>query len=313
MINIHNGDALAQLARRVGLPGEHLAFREALVAGPTPKLGDWLAMRARFIAGSSNEEVLRVSHSLFEQDQALNAAFDSTDEVVFWFEHDLFCLVNFLYLLEKFRGRRRAVSFVWCSGALTERDPNELLRLSNSRAPATPSLFDLAARAWGAYTSPEPRLLIDVIAAPANEMPFLRDGLRLHLTRFPSVRNGLGSVENRLLSLIAAGARDFAVLFPQFDEKPPKFGYGDLQVLSALRALAARAVPLITIVENTGAPPKVTFAITPAGENVMNGVVDDLTVNDPDFWLGGVHLTKENIWRWDESRGEIIPNRPAAS
>ncbi|HSP33082.1 MAG TPA: hypothetical protein VLU46_02070 [Thermoanaerobaculia bacterium] len=313
MINIHNGDAMATTARRIGLPGEHLPFREALVTGPAPQSGDWLAARAAFLASNSGEELLRMSNSLFEQEQAINAAYDSDDEVVFWFEHDLFCLVNFLYLLERFRGRRKAVSFVWCSGMLTERDPNELLRLSNSRAPVTPSMFKLAAHAWGAYTSPDPRLLLDVIAAPANEMPFLRDGFRLHASRFPSTRNGLGSVENRLLSLIAAGARDFAVLFPQFDEKPPRYGFGDLQVLTALRSLASRGVPLITTVEIAGAPPRITFTITPAGENVMNGAVNDLTVNDPDYWIGGVHLTKENIWRWDEERGEIIPNRPAAS
>lgn len=312
MINIHNGDAMAATARRMGLPGEHLPFREALVVGPTPKSSEWLAMRAGFLAGTSGEDLLRVSNALFEQDQILNAAAESNDEIVLWFEHDLFCLVNFLYLLERLRGRRN-VSFVWCSGILTERDPNELLRLSNSRAPVTPSLSNLAARAWGAYTSPDPRLLLEVIAAPANEMPFLREGFRLHASRFPSTRNGLGSVDNRLLTLIAAGARDFAVLFPQFDEKPPRFGYGDTQILDALRALGSRAVPLITIVENAGAPPKITFAITPAGENVMNGAVDDLAVNDPDFWLGGVHLRKENIWRWDELRGEIIPSPSAAS
>jgi len=312
LINIHNGDAMASTARHAGLPGEHLAFREALVTGPAPKAGEWQSMRAQYLADVSGEDLLRVSNNLFEQDQVLVAAADSNDELVLWFEHDLFCLVNFLYLLERLRGRRN-VSFVWCSGMLTERDPNELLRLSNSRSPVTPSMFDLAARAWGAYTSPDPRLLLDIIAAPANEISFLRDGFRLHLSRFPSVRNGLGSVDNRLLTLIASGARDFAVLFPQFDEKPPRFGYGDTQVLQALRMLGSRAVPLITIVENAGAPPKVTFAITPAGENVMNATVDDLKVNDPDFWVGGVHLTKENVWRWDEVRSEIIPNPPASS
>lgn len=303
---------MASLARRVGLPGEHLPFREALVVGPATKSSEFQAMRAGFLAGTSGEELLRVSNSLFEQDQMLNAAAESNDEIVLWFEHDLFCLANFLYLLERLRGRRN-VSFVWCSGILTERDPNELLRLSNSRAPVTPSMSVLAARAWGAYTSPDPRVLTEIVAGPANEIPFLREGMRLHASRFPSTRNGLGSVDNRLLSLIAAGARDFAVLFPQFDEKPPRFGYGDSQVLEALRALGSRAVPLITIVENAGAPPKITFTITPAGENVMNGAVDDLVVNDPDFWIGGVHLTKENIWRWDELRGEVIPNPSAVS
>jgi hypothetical protein len=55
-------------------------------------------------------------------------------------------------------------------------------------------------------------------------------------------------------------------------------------------------VPLVTM---NGESPKVMFAITPAGENVLRGEVDDCAVNDPDTWLGGTHLTKENLWRWD--------------
>jgi hypothetical protein len=308
MINIHNGDAMAIAAKRAGLPGEHIAFREALVAGPIPPAGEWLAVRARFLSNGTGEDVLRVSNGLFELDQALNSAAESGDEIVLWFEHDLFCLVNFLYLLQRFRDRN--LSHVWCSGFLSERDVDELTRLSGSRAPVTPAMYDIAARAWGAYASPDPRMLNDVITSAGNEFAFLREGLRLHASRFPSVRNGLGSVESRILKLIAAGAVDFKVLFPQFDETGPRFGFGDTQIVDALRMLARRAVPLINLSEGKD---KTTFGITPAGENIMNGTVDDLTVNDPDFWLGGVHVTKENIWRWDEARGEIIPNRSAGS
>jgi hypothetical protein len=309
MINIHNGDAMAIAARRTGLPGQHVPFREALVTGPVSSSTEWIATRARFLAGRNGEDLLRVSNSLFEQEQELTAAADSDEEIVLWFEHDLFCLVNFLYLLQRFRERRR-LSYVWSAKVLTHLETDDLLRLSNSRAAVTPAMFAIAARAWGAFTSPDPRLLNDVIASAGPEMPFLREGLRLHASRFPSTRNGLGSVENRLLTLITAGSVEFAMLFPRFDETPPRFGFGDSQILDALRSLATRAVPLITMVESKDAP-KTTFTITPAGENVMSGSVDDLTVNDPDTWLGGVHLTKENVWRWDESRGEVIPSPSA--
>lgn len=310
LINIHNGDAMLVYAKREGFPGEHIAFRESLVSGPVVPSSDWLSMRARFLAGAFREEVLRASNSLFEQEQALSAA-AGQDEIVLWFEHDLFCLVNFLYLLNRFRDRN--VSFVWCSDALALRDAADLQLLFESRTPATPAVFDIAARAWGAYTSADPRLLNDVLTSAPNDLPFLGDGLRLHASRFPSVRNGLGSVENRLLTLIAGGAIDFASLFPLFDEKRPRFGFGDAQVLYALRYLASRPVPVITMSEANEVPPKATFALTPAGQNVLDGKVDDTTVNDPDFWLGGVHLTKENLWRWDEARGEILSNRPAGS
>ena len=310
LINIHNGDAMLVYAKREGLPGEHITFRETLVYGPVVTTGDWLSTRAHFLSSAFREEVLRTSNSLFQQEQALTAAADQ-DEIVLWFEYDLFCLVNFLYLLNRFRERN--VSFVWCSDPIAMREAADLQLLFESRAPATPAVFDIAARAWGAYSSSDPRLLNDVFASAPDDLPFLRDGLRLHASRFPSVGNGLGSVENRLLKLIAGGSTDFATLFPQFDDKPPRFGFGDSQVLYALRYLASRAVPVITMTETNETPPKATFTITPAGQNVLSGKVDDTTVNDPDFWLGGVHLTKENLWRWDEARGEIISSRPAGS
>ncbi len=310
MINIHNGDAMLYTARKAGLPGEHIAFRESLVSGPVVPNDDWLPTRARFLSTAFREELLRTSNHLFEQEQALTAA-ATQDEIVLWFEHDLFCLVNFLYLLTRFRESN--VSYVWCSDPLALREPGDLELLFNSRTPATPAVFDVAARAWGAYTSSDPRVLNDAFAPTPNDLPFLREGLRLHATRFPSFTNGLGSVENRLLRLIANGATDFASLFAAFDDKPPRFGFGDSQVLYALRYLASRPVPVITMTEAGEIPPKATFAITPAGEHVLNGSVDDTAVNDPDYWLGGAHVTKENVWRWDEGRREIASSRPATS
>ena len=310
LINIHNGDSMLYTARKAGLQGEHIAFRESLVSGPVVPNDEWLATRARFLSGAFREEMLRTSNHLFEQEQALTAA-ASQDEIVLWFEHDLFCLVNFLYLLTRFRGNN--VSFVWCSDPLAMREPADLELLFESRTPATPAIFDVANRAWTAYTSSDPRALNDVFASAPNDLPFLREGLRLHATRFPSVKNGLGSVENRLLTLIANGATDFASLFPVFDDKLPRFGFGDTQVLYALRYLASRPVPVITMTEAGEIPPKATFTVTPAGENVLKGTVDDTTVNDPDYWLGGAHVTKENVWRWDEGLQQIVSSRSASS
>ena len=130
------------------------------------------------------------------------------------------------------------------------------------------------------------------------DFPFLREGLTLHASRFPSTQNGLGIIEQRILTILSAGPLDFVALFPQVDTDPPRFGFGDAQVMVMLRELASRAVPLIFM---TGNAPKTIFSLTPAGENVLRGEVDDCAINDPDAWLGGVHLTKEHLWRWNGS------------
>ncbi len=302
MINLHNGDAMAIAAKRARIPGEHLPFRESLVVGPIPPAEKWIAVRARFLSHRYGEELLRASNALFEQQQALTAA-ASHDEVVLWFEHDLFCLINLLYLLQRFD---RRVSIIWCPDPLAESDDAALMKLFQSRNPLTPAMHEAARTAWKAFASSDPRSLNRLIATENRDFPFLRDGLTLHASRFPSTRNGLGSVENRLLILIAGGATEFATLFGRFDETPPRLGFGDAEVLAALRDLANRDVPLATITEAEGTPPKAIFALTPAGENVMSASVNDLKINTPDAWLGGVHLTAENTFRWDEQQKRIL-------
>jgi hypothetical protein len=293
MIHIHNGDSVAILARRAGIPGEHVAFRESLVTGRIVPGEDWIETRANALASRYGEDLLRVRTSLLEQEQLLDDA-PSRGEIVLWFEHDLFCLLHLLYLLNRIGTRK--LSLVWCPTPLSHLDDRELFLRFESRGAVTPMMVDAARDAWRAYIAPEPDGLNALIARDSIDFPFLREGLSFHASRFPSTKNGLGVIEHRILSILSAGALDFVSLFPQVDTDPPRFGFGDTEVLATLRALAARAVPLLTI---SGEAPKAIYTITPAGENVVRGEVDDCAVNDPDTWLGGVHLTKENLWRWN--------------
>jgi hypothetical protein len=294
MIHLHNGDVVAALAQRSDIPGEHVSFRESLVTGLVRPGPEWLETRAQTLAHAFHEDPLRTRTSLLEQEQTLDRA---TGEVVLWFEHDLFCLANFLYLLQRVPASR--LTYVWHPTPLGELDERELHLLFESRAAVTPTMLAAAREAWHAYTSPDPLALNAWLGRDTPELPFLRDGLRLHASRFPSVRDGLGAIEQRLLTSIFEGATDFASLFPLVDPAPPRFGFGDSDILRHLRALANRHVPLITMTEVEGQPPKALFTITPAGENVLGALVDDVAINTPDLFLGGAHVTKGSVWRWD--------------
>jgi hypothetical protein len=292
MIHIHNGDVVAALARRSDIPGEHIAYRETLVTGPVVPGDQWIETRARWLA-DRDENLLRVRTDLLEQEQRLDAA-PSQGEIVLWFEHDLFCLVHLVHLLQRFAGAR--VSIVWNPQPLGENDERALHLLFESRAAATPAMTALAREAWSAYTSSDASALNRWLDRDTPDFPFLREGITLHASRFPSTRNGLGAIEQHALELIAGGTSAWVPLFDQLNSRLPRFGFGDAGILSILQTMAWTAVPLLTI---TGELPKAMFTITPAGENVLRGEVDDLSVNDPDRWMGGVHLTKENVWRWD--------------
>jgi len=303
MINIHNGDVVATAAQRAAIPGEHFVFRETLATGPVAAGGNFLEQRARFLSESHGTDLLRVSNSLFEQEQALTAA-GGHDEIVLWFEHDLFCLINLIHLLQRLP--RKALSLIWSAQPLSTCDAAGLGTLFDSRAPVSNELIATASVAWNAYTSPDPLGLNALIESAHPEFPFLREGLTLHAARFPARTNGLGNVENRILTLIGSGYTEFLPLFDTFDEKAPRFGFGDAEVLRVLRQLAGRDNPLITLSEVEGHPPKAVFGLTPAGENILHDEGDDVILNEPDSWLGGAHLTKQQVWRWDEAKQKIV-------
>jgi len=301
MIHIFNGDFVAEAAKRTGIDGEHLAFREALAVGPVPRGVD-IETRARFLSGGYHENLLRIRNGLLDQERALDAAMDH-DEVVLWFEHDLFCLANLLRLLERFATHRR-LTLVWSPEPLS--NVEDLLMQFESRTAVTPMMIEHARKAWAAFTSPDPREINQLIRSDAREFPFLTEAMTLHAARFPSTLNGLGIVEQRLLDAIGLGSADFLAVFARFDPDPPRLGFGDLEAMRTLRRMSSMAVPLITMTEENGTPPKALFARTEIGEKVLRGEADAVIINDPDEWIGGVQLTRENLWRWDADRREIV-------
>jgi len=303
MIHIHNGDVVASLASKSGIPGEHVAYRESLVTGAVTPGDAWIETRARALAERYSEDLLRTRTSLLEQEQFLDAA-PSKGEIVLWFEHDLFCLMHLVHLLQRFGAAR--VTLVWCPVPISENDERGLHLLFESRTAVTPAMARIAGEVWRAYTSPEAGALNAWLERDTPEFPFLREGLTLHASRFPSTRNGLGALEQHALELVATGTNDFASLFDAVSARVPRYGFGDTEVWQILQGISWCAVPLLTL---NGTPPKAILTVTPAGMNVLSAEVDNLAVNDPDTWLGGVHLTKENVWRYDGAR---LSRQPAS-
>jgi hypothetical protein len=135
----------------------------------------------------------------------------------------------------------------------------------------------------------------------------LGGALRQHLARFPSVRNGLGYAENKLLGFIADGVKNAGSLCPAFFNAEPAYGLGDSQIRRDLMRMAEVAEPLIQLhgfdgSAGTNAWLKAKCDITETGRRVLTGQADFIRLNGIDLWLGGVHLTNNNLWRWDEQK-----------
>lgn len=328
MLHIHNGDSTANTMKESGFPGEHFPFREALAIGPTPQglsQDEWLSVRAKFLSEDSEMDADKVRNDLSAQDEKLARA-SSSDEVILWFEHDLLCQINLAYLLNRFSHQNmdKARLSLICIGefpgrenfrGLGELSAEQMASLFDARHEVTEAEMSLAEKAWSAFCSPDPRRIEDLITEETSALPYLRSALIQHLARFPSVTNGLGRAENRLLEIVSEGITDFMRLCKAFFDREPAYGLGDYQVWHDMKRMASAPQSLVTITgfddsdsaSFSSRRHKTSFDLTQTGMDVLNGKADFLDMNDIDLWLGGVHLRdKENLWRFDEQTQRLV-------
>ena len=326
MLHIYNGDSTADTARAADIPGDHLPWREALVCGPAPAdlaETEFIQLRARHLATAYNAPVEKCRAELVAMHDALGT-FSEHDEVVLWFEHDLFCQVQLIYLLNWFAGRgmgQTKLSLVCVDQfpgvypfhGLGQLNQEQLQSLFPGRSEIAASQLELAVKAWEAYSASDARALISLLRSDMSALPFLKDALQKHLERFPSTRNGLGRVENAALALVPAGYSQFRSLFPAFARRESAYGFGDAQVYLAMETMMAARKPLL-IQHNRNHWAKdcaqmllASFDLTEDGKAVLSGAEDFVATNGIDTWLGGIHLSgKEAAWRWDEDAQQLL-------
>jgi hypothetical protein len=296
VLHLLNGDATLAVFPST-LPGHRIVWRDIMVEGPAVADGAaraaWLAPR---LGVTPDEYERRWREGLAELARAT-----ADDEVVLWFEQDLFCAVNLWFVIARLPPTTR----LWLVfpplgdtfrglGTLTS---SQLAELFESRCPLDREARTAAGALWGAYAASDPRALAETRSALA----FGDDAVRLHLGRFPSIAHGLDEIEAATLRTLLPGARAFIDLFRAVMHTPPLHGHGmgDVQYAAALRDLR----PLI-VIEGAAEPfPAWRLGLTQDGTDVLEGRVDGLARRTPDRWRGGVHLRPGGAdWRWDGGR-----------
>lgn len=328
MLHILNGETTETLLAQTAIPGERFSFRDALITGPTPSIEgeEWRGVRAKHLAHAYDVELEKCKRDL-ERQEAVFADLADHDEVTLWFESDLFCQVNLLYVLDSCARQDLSATklSLICIGdfpgrtnfrGLGELNPEDLASLFVNRSLVSATQLALAQRAWKAYRSPDPRALEQFLQTDISELPFLKSALHLHLARFPSVRNGLNRIETKGLQLINNGGTRFGDLFMRFSESEAGYGLGDAQFWNALQLLTKVVQPLLLSSNGVSDSAKkfssaltslYAFSLTEMGRAVLNGTADAVNLNGIDDWLGGVHLQGHSkIWRWDEASGKLV-------
>jgi hypothetical protein len=313
VLHVTNGDSCAGSLRLAGLPGTVAVWADVLHEGPVPPdegMDTWLELRSRFHAGPewSYEDALTLGRK-WQDDLASFAAYE---ELVFWFEHDLFdqlLLIRHLAWLARQGPGATRITLI-CIGAfpgvpdfvgLGQLTPAQLATLYPSRKALTPAQFALARRAWAAFTAPDPTSLAR-LATEHSELPFLGPALRRFLEEYPSLQNGLPRTEAQVLGALESGPLSPERLFLRSQEREEARFMGDLTLWERVEELARGPNPLVRteIIPRPQRLPEGTVALTETGRAVLAGRTDWATVHRLDRWLGGVHLqTDRSHWRWD--------------
>jgi len=318
MLHVRCGDDIIGKLRSAGMPGEFLVWADPLAQGPTrPGNGEaWYDLRAEFIARAYGGDAADIAASLREADAVLDRH-DPEDELVLWFEHDLFdqaILVRLLARLAGHRTGRPRLSLVTLHAhptvarfiGLGNLHAPALAELFAARAPVTEAMLAAGSAGWAALRAPTPEPAAELARAGADGLPYLPGALRRHMQELPSTANGLGRTEQLVLEAIASGAESAGAVFEAVQEREEAPWLGDVMLYAVVAALARARTPLLRVAgawpAEAGAFRGARVELTSAGAAVLGGRVDAVALSGIDRWVGGVELRGPRAaWRWDES------------
>ena len=323
-LHVANGSATTSVIQAAAIPGRVSVWADVLYDGPVPgnlEDDELLRVRARHLAGPTDESLTSEIQGLQGWRDAI-AAVESYDELVLWYEHDLFDQLNLLQLLSWIRSHVPAattVSLVEVGAfpgrptfkGLGELTPNELAPLLHARQPVTDERYAVAARAWTAFRQSTPEALDALRHSNTQAMPFLSAALKRFFEDYPWTTDGLSRSERRLLETASSsGSIDLWTAFTRMHEGETAYYMTDLSFLELLGDLSGCTPPLIAVSTATldaRRIPEGTVAITERGRSVLNGDVDRIASCGIDRWFGGVHLTgKGGLWRWDQGGDRVV-------
>jgi hypothetical protein len=322
-LHVANGTSTTRTIEQAGIPGFYSIWADPLHDGPVPGgLTDaqLTEVRTRHLAGefpSSLDTVNdpRAWRAIIEHDQAY-------DELVLWFEHDLFDQLNLIQLLTWLRDTRathRRVSLICIDSypgrpdfkGLGELTTGELAPLLATRRLVLDAQYDLAARAWDAFSQPSPESLEALSTADTSALPFLAPALVRWLQEYPWVGDGLSLNERRLLELAADDRLTLSAAFWRMSQGERRYHITDHAVQSLAETLSASTPALLALSPLEAQVERAWFkrsiGITDAGQSVLAAQQDRVALCGIDRWLGGVHLQGRTVpWRWDDRAQRIV-------
>ena len=303
-LHVTNGDSVLHTWKKAGLLGTHVAWRDVLHEGPVPgglPLEALSRLRADYLATRGYGNAIKL-HRDFEKRDALIKRANEFEEIVLWFEHDLYDQLHVLQILAVLAGGgigAGAVQLIQSDQYLGMLSADEIMSLYPKRRFLTSAMADAAAKAWTAFTSDSPEQLHAVSQKAYAGFPFLSSALRRLCEEFPATGSGLSRSQKHVLEACAQGARRKEDIFRRSQAREEASFLGDSSCYGYIDDLCAQPAPLLSELESG-------YELTVLGRRVLAGDADWLDSQAIDRWIGGVHLHADKLWRWDEASERMV-------
>lgn len=241
-LHITNGDGFSRNIKDLEISGDIIVWREMLCEGPTLANLDtteFLNLRKKFLSETYNISAEDYESQFIKELNKLTIA-NGYDEIVLWFEFDLFSHINMLAAISHLLENKKTVPvFLVCSkrlenekefSPLTQLSPKNLKNHYDARIQLDQDDLETAALIWQLYNGNNPQKLISLIKKKTN-FEYLSSCIRAHIERFPNAVTGINTLERNVLKLIQTNnitSRNHLIGYVL--EYQGYFGFGDLQV-----------------------------------------------------------------------------------
>lgn len=251
-LHILNGDSTNQIFSKATLEGDIIVFREMLCEGSIDKnVGSDAFWKNRYTFFGEELGIAKLEY--FDKTiKELTKLEDLSiyNEVILWFEFDLFCQVNLIalcsYLLKNYR--KDIQYFLVSTGiekgtkhlqTLSDYSPQEYELLYKNRIKLTRHDLRFAEECWHKYVENNYEELQRFNFKRSAKFMYLQEAIDQHLKRFPN-ENGLNQIQNKILELIEKGysiRNDILKRLLHWQKKETVYGFGDLQYAICLDKL----------------------------------------------------------------------------
>lgn len=243
ILHITNGDTTTKYLKKLKFSGEFITWREMLCEGKTTSdVGSEDFWRNRFDFFKTTYKVSKqkfIDYTLKEY-RSLCKKKDQK-EIVLWFEYDLYSQINMLAIISWLKRYREGyqISLV-CSGKvgnskkmfnLSELNEKQIQDHFKNRMELTQDDIGYADYIWQLYCSDSPLRLETVYKFnPMSPFEYLASAIEAHLQRFPSIENGLNTIENTILKTASdQKIKSKKQFITTLTNEKNVFGFGDLQ------------------------------------------------------------------------------------